>query len=100
MDYAAQLLRVAGSLALVLAVFLAVIYGLKRSGRFVRKTQAQPSMEVLSKHSFGPRHHLVLVRIEGRQNVLVGISPQNMSILPTAADPSSAQDAPMKVENL
>ncbi len=99
MDYAAQLMRVAGSLALVLAVFFALIYGLKRSGRFVRKTPTQPLMEVLSKHSFGPRHHLVLVRVAGGQNVLVGISPQNMSILTTVEDISKTQEPPVKVEN-
>ena len=56
MDFALQLLRLVGSLALVLALFLALMYGLKRWGYLVRKSSAQPSMEVVSKHSFGPRH--------------------------------------------
>ncbi len=91
MDFALQLLKVAGSLALVLGLFFAIIHGLKRWGGMVRKSSIQPSMEVVSKQSFGPRHHLLLVKIPGGQKVLVGISPQNMSLanLPETADTSA-----------
>jgi flagellar biogenesis protein FliO len=87
MDFGMQFLRLAGSLALVLGIFYVVIYGLKRWGHLVKKSPAQPMMEVLSKHSFGPRHHLMLIQIPGGQRLLVGISPQNMSIVPTAQPP-------------
>ncbi|MEM5786052.1 MAG: flagellar biosynthetic protein FliO [Syntrophobacteraceae bacterium] len=92
MELATQLIKVGGSLLLVLALFFALIYGLKRWGKLVRKPANQPVLEVLSKHSFGPRHHLMLVRIPGGQNVLVGVSPQNMSLLPAA--PTTAEAVP------
>ncbi len=81
MEFGMQLLRLAGSLALVLGIFFALIYGLKRWGNRVGKPAAQPLLEVLSRQSFGPRHHLILVKVPGERNVLVGISPQNMSLM-------------------
>ncbi len=45
------------------------------------KPATQPLLEVLSRQSFGPRHHLILVKVPGERNVLVGISPQNMSLM-------------------
>jgi flagellar biosynthetic protein FliO len=86
MDFALQMLRLAGSLALVLAIFFACIYGLKRWGYPLKKPASQALIEVLSKHSFGPRHHLILVKVPGGQSVLIGISPQNMNVLTTIRD--------------
>ncbi len=100
MDFALQLLRLVGSLALVLALFLALMYGLKRWGYLVRKSSTQPSMEVVSKHSFGPRHHLLLVKIPGGQNVLVGISPQNMSFIANVPDTIDPPATVAKIENI
>jgi len=95
MDFGLQLMRLAGSFALVLALFFALLYGLKRWGPLLRKPVAQPLMEVLSKHSFGPRHHLLLVRVPGGQSVLIGISPQNMTYLTTLRDvPQTGPPAP------
>jgi flagellar biogenesis protein FliO len=58
-------------------------------------------MEVLSKQSFGPRHHLILVKVTGERKVLVGISPQNMSLLsipmPTLPGKKAIDD---EVENI
>ena len=85
MEFGMQLLRLAGSLALVLAILFASLYALKRWGRRLGKPAAQPLLEILSKQSFGPRHHLILVRVPGEQNVLVGIAPQNMSLLAMTA---------------
>jgi flagellar biogenesis protein FliO len=90
MDFALQLLRLAGSLILVLAIFYAVIYGLKKWGHLVKGSTTHPAMEVLSKQSFGPRHHLLLVKVPGGRNMLVGISPQNMSLMPAAPDSTEA----------
>jgi flagellar biosynthetic protein FliO len=87
MEFGMQLLRLAGSLALVLGIFFALIYALKRWGSRMGKPSAQPLLEVLSRQSFGPRHHLILVRVPGERNVLVGISPQNMSLM-EMSDPS------------
>lgn len=100
MDFSIQLIKVAGSLALVLGLFLALMYGLKRWGRLARKSSPQPSMEVVSKHSFGPRHHLLLVRVPGGQQVLVGISPQNMSLLANAPDLADTPAAEAKVVSI
>ncbi|MEN6441074.1 MAG: flagellar biosynthetic protein FliO [Syntrophobacter sp.] len=86
MDFGLQLLRVVGSLALVLALFFAIVYGLRKWAPSTRRSSPQKAMEVLSKHSFGPRHHLMLVKIPGGRNVLVGISPQNISLLTAERD--------------
>ncbi len=70
-----------GALALVLGILFACIYVLRRWGGLARKPASKTMMEVLSKQSFGPRHHLILVKVTGERKVLVGISPQNMSLL-------------------
>ncbi len=97
MDFALQLIKVAGSLALVLGLFFALMYGLKRWGGVVRKSSIQPSMEIVSKQSFGPRHHLLLVKVPGGRNVLVGISPQNMSIA-NVPEPAESPESAAKVD--
>ncbi|MGC8494230.1 MAG: FliO/MopB family protein [Syntrophobacteraceae bacterium] len=73
-------LKTAGALAVVLGLFLTIIYALKRWGNLSGRQTSQ-TMEVLGRQSFGPRHHLIMVKICGERNVLVGISPQNMSLL-------------------
>ncbi len=85
METGLQFVKMLGALALVLGVLFACLYVLRRWGGLVRKPASQPLMEVLSKQSFGPRHHLILVKITGESKVLVGISPQNMSILHVGA---------------
>ncbi|MDR3570042.1 MAG: flagellar biosynthetic protein FliO [Syntrophobacteraceae bacterium] len=69
-----------GALGLVLGVFFLVIHALKRWGNLSGRSASQ-AMEVLARQSFGPRHHLIVVKVCGERNVLVGISPQNMSLL-------------------
>ncbi len=98
MEFGLELLRLAGSLALVLGLFFACMYALRRWGYRGKKPSSQPLMEIVAKQSFGPRHHLMLVRVPGEQDVLVGISPQNMSIMTitrpdarTPAVPDSAE---------
>ena len=81
MESGLLLLRTAGALALVVGLLFAFIYVLRRWGNAVKRPSSQPVMEVLSKHSFGPRHHLILVKFAEESKVLVGISPQNMSLL-------------------
>ena len=83
------MLKTLGALALVLGLFLALIYALGRWGKLSGRPFSQ-TMEVLSRQSFGPRHHLILVKVSGERNVLVGISPQNMSLL--CLDDQAAQD--------
>lgn len=99
MEFGVQLLRLAGSLALVLGLFFAFIYVLKRWGGGLKR-QADPGLlEVLSKQSFGPRHHLILVKVSGERQVLVGISPQNMSLVPVDRD-APVRPAATAIENL
>lgn len=81
MDAGLPLLKTAGALALVLGLLFCFIYVLRRWGNLVKRPASQSMMEVLSKHSFGPRHHLILVEVSGERKVLVGISPQNISLL-------------------
>jgi len=75
-------LKTVGALALVLGLLFASLYVLRRWGNLAKKPASQAVMEVLSKQSFGPRHHLVLVEVMGEHKILVGISPQSMSLLP------------------
>ena len=81
MESGLLLLKTAGALVLVLGFFFAFIYFLRRWGNLGKRPSSQSVMEVLSKQSFGPRHHLILIKVTGERNVLVGISPQNMSLL-------------------
>jgi len=81
MEPTSMFLRTAGAMALVLGLFFACIYALRRWGNLTKKTVSQSLIEVLSKRSFGPRHHLILVKIAGEHQILVGVSPQNMSFL-------------------
>lgn len=81
METGLQLLKTVGALVLVLGIFFAVIYILKRWGSVLKKPASQPMLQVLSKVSFGTRHHLMLVDVNSGQKVLVGISPQNLSLL-------------------
>ncbi len=80
MTSALLLLKTMGALVLVLGLFVALVYALKRWGKMPGSPVVK-TMEVLGRQSFGPRHHLIIVKISGERNVLVGISPQNMSLL-------------------
>lgn len=88
------IMKTVGALAVVLGLFLAIMYGLKRWGNLSRKPVSQ-TMEVLSRQSFGPRHHLIMVKVSGERNVLVGISPQNMSLM-CLSDPSAQGGVPCR----
>ena len=100
MESGLLLLKTAGALALVLGLFFAFIYALKRWGNLVKRPASQTMMEILSKHSFGPRHHLILVSITGEERVLVGISPQNMSLYPLHAPPKDKNPSDDVTENV
>ena len=97
MDFALQLLRLAGSLALVLGSFSRCIYALKRWGYPLAKPASQGIIQVISKHSFGQRHHVILVKVPDGRSVLIGISPQNMNLLATIGD---GRDVPADSANI
>lgn len=92
MDIGLQILKIAGSLALVIAVMLATVLGLKRLGKHLRKTEGNPWINVLAQHPVGLKHHLVLVSVQD-QMFLVGVSPQSVHFL-TQVQQSSAAAAP------
>lgn len=100
MDMGLQLLKTVGALALVLGMLFAIVYVLKRWGGLARRAASQTMIEVLSKQSLGPRHHLFLVKVTGERKILVGISPQNMSLLSITTPTLSGTNALDVTENL
>ena len=93
MESGLLLLKTAGALGLVLGLFFAFIYVLRRWGNRAKRPASQTMMEVLSKHSFGPRHHLILVKVTGERKVQVGVSPQNISHLSVNAPSQSGKNS-------
>ncbi len=89
-DFGFQLLRMVGSLGLVLGLLLASLYGLKRWGQWIKRSGGNSLIQVLAQHSFGPKHYLLLVRVQDQ--LLVGISPQGMHLLTTL--PPVRENAP------
>jgi len=100
MEAASQLLKTAGALALVLGILFAFIYILRRWGGLAQRAASQSMIEILSKQSFGPRHHLILVKVTGERNVLVGVSPQNMSLLSLTTPAMSGKNGSDVIENI
>ncbi|MFW6342047.1 MAG: flagellar biosynthetic protein FliO [Halothiobacillaceae bacterium] len=76
---AGYLLRLVGSLLLVIGVMFVVVWLLKRSGGFDRSRGAYP-MQVLSSVSVGPRERVVLVRV-GEHQALLGVAPGRVNNL-------------------
>ncbi len=73
-----QMLSVLAGLLIVLGVFAALVWGLKRSRALNLTGSAQ--LEVLGGLSFGMRDRVVLVRAEGRR-VLLAVGPNGISAL-------------------
>ena len=80
MDLGLQLVKVAASLALVIGVLVASVYGLKKLGRWAKKPDAGTWINVVAQHSVGLKHHLLLVKVQ-EQQFLLGVSPQGMHFL-------------------
>lgn len=90
-DFGLQIVKVFGGLALVLALLLGVLYSLKMLSRWTRKSTGESWIEILAQHAFGPKHHLLVVKIRN-QLFLLGISPQGMHLLsPLAGTPEAHQ---------
>ena len=82
-----------GSMALVIALLLAVLWGLKRMQKQML-TSGQPGrrMQVLETLGVGTRQKLALVRV-GDHEVLLGITPTQINALGQwKVDPSEAQE--------
>lgn len=80
MDFGSLLFRAMGSLLLLLAVLLAVLYLYKKSGRLPIGSATGNGIRLLARKSVGPRHHLVMVEAADRQ-MLLGISPEGIRLL-------------------
>jgi flagellar biogenesis protein FliO len=100
METGLQLLKMVGALALVLGMLFTFVYVLRRLGIPAKRSVSPATMEILSKQSLGPRHHLFLVNVAGERKVLVGISPQNMSLLSVTTPALSGKDALDVTENI
>ncbi|MCL2845196.1 MAG: flagellar biosynthetic protein FliO [Chitinivibrionia bacterium] len=87
------LLRIVGSLALVLAIVAAAAWGVRKSGIFGKgiaaATSQTPSMSVLEALATGQGGAILLLRCEG-QVFLVGQTPTNYTLL-RELDAASAQ---------
>ena len=87
MNFGFQLLQMAGSLALVLGLLVAALYGLKRWGHWVkRSTGSDAWIDIVAKHPFSPKHYLLVVKVQ-EQLLLLGISPQGMHFLTHLSHP-------------
>jgi len=92
-DFGLQLAKVALSLALVVALMVATVYGLKRFGHWAKRPGGGNTwIEVLAQHPVGLKHYLLLVKVR-EQIFLLGVSPQGMHFLSpieNAAQPVNA----------
>lgn len=77
---AMDVLRMVGSMAVVIALLLAVLWGLKRIQNQMLTAQHNGRMHVLESQSIGTRQKIALVRI-GEHEVLLGITPTHINAL-------------------
>jgi flagellar biosynthetic protein FliO len=79
---AGLLMRTLGALLLIVGLIGAATWGLRKFGgaRFAQTTTDAPALEVLSTVSLGERRSLSVVRF-GDATLLVGSSPQNITLL-------------------
>ena len=77
---AMDVLRMVGSMVMVIALLLAVLWGLKRIQNQMMTAQHNGRMQVLESQSIGTRQKITLVRI-GEHEVLLGITPTHINAL-------------------
>jgi flagellar protein FliO/FliZ len=73
-------LRMVGSMALVIALLLAVLWGLKRIQNKMLIASHSGRIQVLETQGIGTRQRIALVRI-GNHEVLLGITPTQINAL-------------------
>ena len=93
MDFGLQLVRMAVSLLLVVALLMAVVYGLKRFAHWTKRPAANSQIQVLSQHAVGFKHYLLLVKVRN-QSFLLGVSPQGIHLLSSVHEASDPLDFP------
>jgi flagellar protein FliO/FliZ len=77
---AMDVLRMVGSMAVVIALLLVVLWGLKRIQNQMLTAKHTGRMQVLESQSMGTRQKIALVRI-GEHEVLLGITPTQINAL-------------------
>jgi flagellar protein FliO/FliZ len=73
-------LRSGAMLALVIAVLVLVLYGVKRFSPLNRSLTGKKEIQVIAAHHLAPREKLVLVQVLDRK-VLIGVTPQTITTL-------------------
>ena len=78
---AMEVLRMLGSLAVVIALLLAVLWSLKRmQNKMLTTSQPGRRLQVLETLGVGTRQKLALVRV-GEQEILISITPTQINSL-------------------
>ena len=75
-----DILRMLGSMALVIALLLAVLWGLKRLQNKMLTANHSGRLQVIETQSIGTRQRIALVRV-GDNEVLIGITPTQINAL-------------------
>ncbi len=90
-----DLLQVGGSFALVIVLLLGLLWWLKRLQRTRGFGRPEKRLQVVESMALGARHKVAIVRVDHRE-VLVGITPTQMTTLASWAQPQPAKgtDAP------
>ena len=73
-----DVLRMLGSMALVIALLLAVLWGLKRIQNKMLTANHSGRLQVIETQSIGTRQRIALVRV-GDNEVLIGITPTQIN---------------------
>ena len=91
-----DVMRMVGSMAIVIALLLAVLWGLKRIQNQMLTASSMGRLKVLETLSVGPRQKMALVRV-GDHEVLIGITHTQINALgqwPVLSTPMYAQAQP------
>ncbi len=74
----ADLFRMLGSLALVVALMLALLWGLRQLQSKINSQNSGRRLQVIESLSIGTRQKVALIRV-GEREVLIGISPTQIN---------------------
>ena len=93
----ADLFRMLGSFAVVLALMAALLWALRKLQSRLNSQNSGRRLNVIESLSVGPRQKFALLRV-GQHEVLVGITPTQMTALahwPEGSDQAAMQLAPL-----
>ena len=76
----ADLFRLIGSMIVVLAILLGLLWVLKRLQMRMNQSQSGKQLQIIEAMGVGPRQKIALIRV-GDHKILVGISPGSMTPL-------------------